>query len=203
MCEPTTLEKNHPGHNLDDREILADLSYGWGNPGYSANLDFLLACAQHAAQSRLPVLECGSGITTIITGIVAQKYGNTVWSLEHMKSWHDRLKKYLELYKIDSVKLIHSPLADYGDFTWYRTPLDKMPDEFSLVICDGPPANNKGGRYGLMPIMKQKLAPGCVILFDNANRKTEQENVARWEEQVNMSRETHGSVIPYYVIRVK
>jgi hypothetical protein len=192
-----------PGHNLDDPKILADLSYGWGNPSHSANPDFLLACAKCAAQAKLPILECGSGLTTIIAGIVAQKSGNTVWALEHMKSWYNRLKKYLNMYKIDSVKLTYTPLADYGDFTWYRPPLEAMPEEFSLVICDGPPGDNKGGRYGLVPIMKRKLAPGCVILFDNANRKTEQENVARWGEQINMSCETRGKIVPYYIIRVK
>src|SRR4030042_2739470 len=60
---------------LHDSRLLASLVYGWGNPSYASDTDFYTDCAKYAAQSRLPILECGSGLTTIVAGLVAQKYG--------------------------------------------------------------------------------------------------------------------------------
>lgn len=191
-----------PQRALNDYKLFTDLSFGWGNESHSANVEYLMDCAGYAAQSKLPILECGSGLTTIIIGLVAQKYGNTVWSLEHMKSWYKRAQKYLKKYKIDSVKIIHTPLIDYDDFSWYDPPLELMPDKFSLVICDGPPSIIKGGRYGLLPIMRPRLAPGCIILFDNAIWKKEQDNVARWAKEIEMGYETRGTKMQYYVIKL-
>jgi hypothetical protein len=192
-----------PRYSLDNREVLADLSYGWGNESHSANIEYLVDCARYAAQSKLPILECGSGLTTIILGLVTQKYGNTVWSLEHMKSWYKRVQKYLKKYKIDTVTISHTPLIDYNDFSWYDAPLESMPDKFSLVICDGPPKEIKGGRYGLLPVMRERLAPDCVILFDDATWEKEQANVARWAKEINMNYETRGTEMQYYVIKLK
>lgn len=74
-----------------------------------------------------------------------------------------------------------SPLKDYGDFCWYDAPLESMPDSFSLVICDGPPGATKGGRYGLVPFMRDRLRSGCVILLDDAEREEERTIAARWQ----------------------
>ena len=191
-----------PRYFLDDGEVLTNLSYGWGNESHSAGIEYLLDCAGYAAQSKLPILECGSGLTTIVAGLIAQKTGNTVWSLEHMKSWYKRVRKYIKKYKISSVKISHAPLIDHDGFSWYDAPLKSMPDKFSLVICDGPPKDIKGGRYGLLPVMRERLAPGCIILFDNAMWEKEQANIARWAKEINMNYETRGTERPYYVIKL-
>ena len=75
-----------------------------------------------------------------------------------------------------------------------------MPDGFTLVICDGPPGTTKGGRYGFLPMMKQKLKPGCVILLDDAAREQEQLIVEHWTKEIRMSYETRGSRHPYFLI---
>jgi hypothetical protein len=186
-----------------NHDVLASLCLGWGNPDTAANVEFLDECANYARESSLPILECGSGLTTIIAGLVAKKTNNTLWSLENMKFWHNRVKKYLKMYHINSATIYYSVLKNYGDFTWYAPPLDSMPEKFSLVICDGP-SNNKGGRYGLLPVMKQKLAPGCIILLHNVDRKIEKENLERWAAYTNLSYEIRGSAIPNYgVVRLK
>ena len=47
-----------------------------------------------------------------------------------------------------------------GSFVWYDVPKDVWPAEFRLVVCDGPPGDMKGGRYGLLPLVGARLPPG-------------------------------------------
>jgi hypothetical protein len=97
------LLDNHD-FNLDDPKVLTDLSYGWAN-WVSASIDYLQATVKFTSQAKFPILECGSGLSTIVAGLVAKKHGNTVWSLESSKTWYRRVKYYLEKYQIDSVRL--------------------------------------------------------------------------------------------------
>ena len=186
-----------------DHDVLAKLCLGWGNPNAASNVEFLSECIKFARESSLPILECGSGLTTIIGGLVAKKNTNSYWSLENMKFWYNRVKKCLKMYQVDSATIYYSDLKDYSDFSWYDPPLDSMPDKFSLVICDGP-SNNKGGRYGLLPVMKQKLAPGCIVLLHNVDTTDEKENLERWAAYTNISYEIRGSAIPHYgIVQIK
>lgn len=118
--------------------VVPDLIYGWGSD-WSALDEYLTACVSHALICNGPILECGSGLTTILVGAIAKKRNNTMWSLEHLPEWAERVNKYTRKYDIDSVHISVRPLKDYRDFTWYDPPLDSMPDSFALVICDGPP----------------------------------------------------------------
>ena len=85
------------------------------------------------------------------------------------------------------------PLVEYGEFVWYDPPLAQMPDEFSLVICDGPPGTTKGGRYGLLPVLGDRLRAGATILLDDAGRPAEAELIRRWENEVRFKTEIRGS----------
>jgi predicted O-methyltransferase YrrM len=177
--------------------ILIDLIYGWGNKGWSALDEYLASCIEHALTSSGPILECGSGLSTLLLGAIAQKQGRSHWALEHTPEWAARVQRYLNRYQLESVVLCSKPLKDYGDFCWYDAPLASMPDSFSLVICDGPPGFTKGGRYGLVPLMKERLKPGCVILLDDAEREQERTIAARWQAELGASFETLGPNKPF------
>ena len=66
-----------------------------------------------------PILECGSGLTTLLVGVVAQRTGNSVWSLEHLSQWAERVQDDLDKYRIDAVNFYATPLNDYGEYDWY------------------------------------------------------------------------------------
>ena len=182
--------------------VILDLIYGWGNEGWSALDEYLAVCINHALTSRGPTLECGSGLSTILLGAIAKKRGYTHWAIEHTPEWGTKVQNYLNKYKIDSVVLCIHPLKDYGDYCWYDAPLESMPDSFSLVVCDGPPGRTKGGRYGLVPIMKKRLKSGSVILLDDAAREQELTVARRWETELHVSIKYLGSVKPYIEITV-
>lgn len=183
--------------------LLADFMYGWGNDGWSAQQEYLAACVRHALAARGPILECGSGLTTVLIGAAAGRAGVELWSLEHLPAWGDRVGRALRRHGLDSVHLCVAPLRDYAGYAWYDPPLATMPDDFALLICDGPPGSTCGGRYGLLPIMGKKLARDCVILLDDGARAEEQAIARRWQAESGGSYETLGWQKPYIRILLK
>jgi len=177
--------------------VLAGLIYGWGNEDWSALDEYLVGCIKEALSSDGAILECGSGLSTIVVGAIAQQRGLSHWALEHNPEWATKVQTYLSRYKIDAVTLCSKPLQDYGAFSWYAPPLEQMPDRFALIVCDGPPGSTKGGRVGLVPIMKEKLKPGLIILLDDAAREQERAIAKRWEAELGASSEIIGCHKPY------
>lgn len=186
------LATTHPGS-----PILPQLIYGWGNDGWPALPEYLVTAIRHALMPGGPILECGSGLTTMLIGAAAQRSGRRLWSLEHLPAWGERVGDYLARHGVDGVHLCVSPLRDYGHFAWYDPPLAAMPDDFALVICDGPPGSTWGGRYGLLPVMGKKLTADCIILLDDGGRPEEQAIARRWQAESGGSCEILGRQKPY------
>src|SRR5690349_13863763 len=76
-----------PAGQVPSREQLSELVAGWGNEGYAANLEYLEAVAQFALKAQGAILECGSGATTILMGVLCGKRNVQVWTLEHADEW--------------------------------------------------------------------------------------------------------------------
>lgn len=181
--------------------VLADLVYGWGNEEWSAKEEFMQGFLAHALEAAGPVLECGSGLSTLLLGLVAQRNGVRVWTLEHNPFWAERVRGALAEFGITAAEVCVSPLRDHGGFTWYDPP-SHLPGDFSLVVCDGPPWDTPGGRYGLLPVMGERLRPGASILLDDAHRPDEQAVLERWAAELGSSYRMLGAVAPYAVLRV-
>ena len=177
---------------LDDPEaavrdgncVLQDLIDAWGNSSWSALEEYLRAGVAHVIETDDAILECGTGLSTLLFGAVAQARGIEYWALEHLPEWSDRITHYLERYKATEVHISTQPLRTYADFEWYDPPLAEMPRSFSLVICDGPPSRTLGGRYGLVPVMRTRLKAGCVILLDDAEREQERQIARLWQTEL-------------------
>jgi hypothetical protein len=180
-----------------DADVLRRLTYGWGNEDWSAFPDYLKVCLAQIDGTRGPILECGSGLSTLLFGLVAQRTGNIVWTLEHNADWAQKVTDRLIEFGIDAVRLCVQPLRDYGDFSWYDPPLRSMPARFAGVVCDGPPGDTKGGRYGLLPVMRERLAPSAWILLDDAVRSEERAIASRWGAEFGATVEIRGTVRPY------
>jgi hypothetical protein len=177
---------------MPSRESLVAASRAWGNPAWSANLHYLVETCQQASKAEGPILECGSGLTTFLLGVLAARRGLEVWSLEHERSWHERVRAWLDRARVDNVHLCHAPLRAYDGFEWYERPKGHVPHDFALVICDGPPSETGGGRYGLLPVMASALTPDCVILLDDAERDSEMETLRRWQKGWHVSFQRYG-----------
>jgi hypothetical protein len=185
-----------------DQRLLERLTFGWGNR-YSAHTEYMAAYLRYASRSKGPVLECGSGLSTLLLGVVAAHHGNQVLSLEHDLTWGDRVQKLLQRWQIKSVELNIDKLQRYWGFDWYRIPDVQLPQKFSLVVCDGPPGETFGGRYGLIPMMAKYLGPNTTILLDDYERTGEQTIVENWQKQIPCHVEAHGDKRKYSVITIR
>lgn len=166
---------------LPDRTLLIEIQAGWGNESFAARTDYLEEVVSRAASTSGPILECGSGLTSILLGIFAGRRGVQTWSLEHTPEWRSRLLATLESFGIPNVNVCLAPLRDYGGFSWYDPQEGVLPERFSMVVCDGPPGTTAGGRYGLLPVMGSKLSAETLILVDDADRKGEADVLQRWK----------------------
>jgi hypothetical protein len=133
--------------------VLQQLGRAWGEDGYRAVGGYLEEVAHWAANASGPVLEIGSGLTTMLLGTLASRSGQEVWTLEHHPEYFRNTEAKLKRYNLTNVHLTFAPLRDYGDYCWYDPPLDILPRDFGLVIADGPPGDVKGGRFGLLPVL--------------------------------------------------
>lgn len=178
-------------------ELLTTLSQIWGNAAFIASLDFLSEAAALCNAAHGAVLECGSGLSTLVCAAAASA-GTEIWSLEHDAVWAERTAAAARRSKLKNVHVIHAPLRVYDDsYAWYDAPFDRMPGGFDAVICDGPPGSTLGGRYGLLPQGRSRMKPGCVILLDDATRESERGVLERWRSEAEMDVAIRETVRPY------
>ncbi len=150
--------------------VNEDLKRAFGNSGWTAGdlyREVMLDIASQSART----LELGAGLTTLDLA----RAGNKGAALEHLPHWVGYVMGVgnamdLDL-SADGFEVLYAPLIDYGDFEWYNyAGLDgeSRPIKYDFVVCDGPPrGTTKGQRSGLTWAMKDSLANGCMILYDD------------------------------------
>jgi hypothetical protein len=179
-----------------DPETLARLNAAWGSD-WSADQGYAMAVAAHAGAVDGPILECGSGLTTIIAAIYCR---GEVWSLEHHPRWYRRIRSVLWTSGLRKAHVTLAPLIPYDDFDWYDIDGLDLPTSFPLVVCDGPPGRTRGGRVGLVPVMRTSLA-AATILLDDAGRAGEQSVADAWVERYGV-RVERPSGERYAIVRI-
>ncbi len=181
-------------------DTMGDLVTGWDNH-WSIRQELIAELWHHAWTTPGPLLDVGSGLSTFVLGIVAERRGLVVTSLEHDAAWHREIGTLLLLHDVRSVRLHLAPLQSGPGYDWYTLPAD-LPGDLAMVACDGPPWDTRGGRYGLLPELASHLAPGCVVLLDDAARPGEQAALARWGSEFGCQWELRGHQKPFAVIRL-
>lgn len=170
--------------------VLQQLGRAWGEDGFRAVGGYLEEVARWAANGSGPVLEIGSGLTTMLLGTLAGRRGQEVWTLEHHPEYFRNTEAKLKRYSLTNVHLTLAPLRDYGDYCWYDPPVDILPRDFGLVVADGPPGDVKGGRFGLLPVLRSHFSRDAVILLDDAERPEEKAVLQKWANEYGVSHES-------------
>lgn len=181
-----------PANEAPGLDVLTELAQAWGEDGFRAVGGYLEEVTRWAAEARGPVLEIGSGLTTLIIGSVAGRRGLQVWTLEHHPEFFRNTEAKLKRYNLNNVHLTLAPLRDYGDFCWYDPPINELPRDFSLIAADGPPGDVKGGRFGLLPVLRSHFASGAVVLLDDAERPQEKAVLQKWASEYGLTHQSHA-----------
>jgi hypothetical protein len=179
-------------------QTYAELVRAWGNEDYVAPPEYLAAIAPAIGATPGPVLECGSGLSTIVLAIEGERYGVDVYALEHDPAWAARMRAELERLRLTRTRVLRSRLQSYGEFAWYAVP-DELPHSFSFVVCDGPPAN-LCGRYGLLPVLGERIHG--EILLDDATRAHEEWVISTWVARFGVSALVEPARNPYARVRL-
>ncbi len=135
---------------------------------------------------RTRVFECGSGSSTIILAYALRSLGaGRVVALEHDAEFARATRLMLaERGLSEWAEIVHAPLADVDidgtTWRWYD-PAAIPEGAIDLLLVDGPPGpTGPMARYPAMPVLAKQLAPGAVIMLDDANREEERAIGKRW-----------------------
>ena len=167
---------------IDFNKALPQMRGSAISPDFASILIFL-----YEERKPVNIVECGSGVSTILLSYLVKGTDAKILSLDHLKKFADITAQNLREHKSgNNVKVLFSDLKEYKIkdrlYNWYD--LDKvknMPSNIDMLIIDGPPRNlNKNVRYPALALLYDRLAENCVIILDDADRKDEKEVVKRW-----------------------
>lgn len=199
---PASKKARRELHDLSDRAVLEQLVEIWDNE-WAASVDYLEAVVEGGWNCNGAVLECGSGLTTYALGMLGKlDAAAEIVSLEHHPHWFEKIRLLLAKQSMDSVRVLHTPLTDFGPFEWYDVGSDALPSDIELVVCDGPPGETKGGRFGLLPTVKSNLGPESRILLDDVERPAERKILELWKEEYNVTYEIVPADRSYAVVEI-
>lgn len=162
-----------------------------GLSGFAASPDLLLYLVD-LLRTRRPatVLEFGSGSSTLLMGLVAKQYGlpTRIISVDHDAYYGGQTQRTLEeagvadVAEVRIAPLVDSPVAGHEPQWYDAAAIGDLPP-IDLMIVDGPPGS--GGpeaRYPAFPVMRDRLAPGALVLMDDYDRSDERITGERWAE---------------------
>lgn len=155
---------------LDPAPAIHLMARGWGNQGFAAGADFVTLAVRDALALRAPVIELGSGLSTIALALATAHTAQPLVTLEHDRRWARTVRRRARWCRA-SVDVRDAPLVDIGPADWYDVQLDQLPTA-GLVVCDGPPERTRGGRHGLL-VAVEHLGPPAVVLLDDTERFSE------------------------------
>lgn len=123
---------------------------------YVADTGALVLATGLARKCRGPIIETGSGMSSVLMALATQE---NVYSLEHLEQYARQTLTWAEEAGVSNVGLCTAPLVD----GWYDYDAFDLPNKFALGFCDGPPR-----LYGTRMKFFEVIAPRCtVILVDD------------------------------------
>lgn len=177
---------------------------------WSAAPDLLaLIAATVAEHGPTCVVECGSGTSSLVGGYALERNGGgRLISLDHDAEFAAQTAAHVERHRLgDVVKVRVAPLTEAdvagGRAAWYAPEAWADLDGIDLLVVDGPPANDDAtARWPALPLLYDRLAPGAIVVVDDAGRPGEREIVRRWREAFpDLEATYHPTVKGTYVLR--
>lgn len=135
-------------------------------PRYALPGKLLEACYDAAKSASGHILECGSGLSTIVMGLALAGTDHVVHALEHDLAWFRITAAWLERYGVGNVMLIYAPIHPHETGDWYGAEPDELPGAFDVVLIDGP-VRGTAPRDGAFALLGDRLKDASVWLVDD------------------------------------
>lgn len=133
------------------------------------------------------IVECGSGSSTVYLALALRRVGGgRLVALEHKEQFAEATRDQLAEHGLADVATVcHAPLRpvtiEGAEWLWYDLAALPEVDGCGLLIVDGPPRTVQDlARYPALPLLRDRLLPGALILMDDYRRKSERRTVRRW-----------------------
>jgi hypothetical protein len=158
--------------------------------GWAASPDLLLVYVGGILERRPSlVVECGSGLSTLWAALALETIGGQgkVVALEHDPAFREDTLTVLQAHGVShraEVRLapISRTTIDDRPWSWYDTQALAGLSGIGILFVDGPiGALGPRSRYPALPLLRDVLAPGALILLDDADRPEEREVLADWQ----------------------
>lgn len=146
---------------------------GWGNPRYAASPELLASVIRATQVADAPIVECGSGVTSVVLAAAHKHLGTRVVSLEHDPRWASTVRRRLKHLGHRHEFLLHRPLEAGERADWYSVLPGDLPAQIGVLLCDGPPASTRGGRLGVLQAIVE-TSP-TIVIIDDVERPAETE----------------------------
>lgn len=129
--------------------------------------DVLMLCAVMGQKSQGPIIEAGSGLTSIVLAAASKK---PVFCLEHDAKWAAELKDMAANAGVTNINVSLCQIRG----GWYDVP-KTIPSEFALGLNDGPP-RALGNRMGFF----DRFGNADAIICDDADDLGYSEALTKW-----------------------
>jgi hypothetical protein len=176
-------------------QLLHTARSAWGNAGWSADIAYLTETVERVQRSAGPILECGTGLTTILAGAIAERRGASLISLEQDAKWFSVIQRALARYRLP-VAVFYAPLRQYDEFVWYDLKGIELPRYFDLALCDGPavyepwsPEIRAQWRVGLLPVLRAAGTSVREVLCDDMEEPRAALLLDRWRKELDVDQE--------------
>ncbi len=160
--------------------------------GFAGSPDFIKSLLFHLMkhQPKL-IVEASSGVSSIVISEWITKYSpeSKHYALDHEEKYAGLTRSRISQ---PNSTIIHAPLKSYSldnkEYKWYDMSMIEDLDQIDMLIIDGPPHFvNDLARYPALPLLKDKLKEGCIIILDDGRREFEQQIVKEWAQKENIS----------------
>lgn len=146
------------------------------------------------------IVELGSGTSSVWLAYALASVGRAqdgveagegrLITLDHDATYAERSRSTLELHRADiaHAEVRCAPLQpiDVGgeSFEWYSLDTLSSVNEIDMLVVDGPPGGTgPQARYPAVPLLKERLSDGAVIVLDDVARDDEKEIIRRWLDE--------------------
>lgn len=163
-------------------DALMGLWATWGDELTSSRMPYLRAALAEAARAEGPIVQCGGDLSSVLIGMIchqAEIPEKHLWVIEHNAHWSNVIRSWIERYEIAKAHVIASPAELFDGFVWYVLDPARLPQGFSLVLCEGSSALPASAR-GVVERLADRLDHRCVILARNAKRPRDLKFVSDW-----------------------